>query len=101
MDNVAIWAVTDRNGLFTETAKKKGISNTAIVEKDFWVCWTLQKIFSIASLPGPLFKGGTSLSKVYGIIQRFSEDVDIVLDRHTLGFAGAEDPSNVEGTQQA
>jgi hypothetical protein len=43
----------------------------AIVEKDFWVCWPLGQIFTSRPLPGPLFKGGTSLSRVYGIIARF------------------------------
>jgi hypothetical protein len=77
-----------------------GVGSPAIVEKDFWVCWTLRQIFTADWLPGPLFKGGTSLSKVYGIIARFSEDVDIVLDRHALGFEGDKDPINISGTNQ-
>ncbi len=77
-----------------------GVGSAAIIEKDFWVCWTLGQIFTAEVLPRPLFKGGTSLSKVYGIIARFSEDVDIVLDRHTLGFEGDNDPINITGTNQ-
>lgn len=51
-----------------------------IMEKDIWVCWALQALFSMPD-PHPMaFKGGTSLSKVYGVIDRFSEDVDITLD---------------------
>ena len=51
-----------------------------ILEKDVWVCWVLQTLFSMPD-PHPMaFKGGTSLSKVYRIIDRFSEDVDITLD---------------------
>ena len=51
-----------------------------ILEKDIWVCWVLQALFSMPD-PHPMaFKGGTSLSKVYGIIDRFSEDVDVTLD---------------------
>jgi Nucleotidyl transferase AbiEii toxin, Type IV TA system len=46
------------------------------------------------------FKGGTSLSKVYKIIERFSEDVDIVLDRHALGFTGDQDLPNIAGTNK-
>lgn len=76
------------------------VGSPAIVEKDFWVCWTLGQIFTAESLTGPLFKGGTSLSKVYGIIERFSEDVDIVLDRHALGFEGESDPINIAGTNR-
>ena len=51
-----------------------------ILEKDIWVCWVLHALFSMPD-PHPMaFKGGTSLSKVYGIIDRFSEDVDVTLD---------------------
>jgi hypothetical protein len=64
------------------------------------VCWALQRIFSSNTLPGPLFKGGTSLSKVYKVIERFSEDVDIVLDRHALEFIGVQDPANIAGTNR-
>jgi len=51
-----------------------------VVEKDLWVCWALQQLFS---MPNPLqmaFKGGTSLSKVFNVIFRFSEDIDITID---------------------
>ena len=51
-----------------------------ILEKDIWLCWVLQVIFSIPDSHPMAFKGGTSLSKVYGVIDRFSEDVDITLD---------------------
>jgi hypothetical protein len=77
-----------------------GVGSPAIVEKDFWLCWTLGQIFTADSLPAPLFKGGASPSKIYGIIARFSEDVDIVLDQHTLGFEGDDDPINITGTKQ-
>ena len=51
-----------------------------ILEKDIWVCWVLQALFSMPD-PHPMaFKGGTSLSKVYRVIDRFSEDVDVTLD---------------------
>jgi hypothetical protein len=99
MDRFALLPAAERALIFRETAARLPVGSATIVEKDFWVCWTLQKIFSIANLPGTLFKGGTSLSKVYGIIERFSEDVDIVLDRHALGFAGA--PFQCRGNQQA
>jgi hypothetical protein len=60
------------------------------LEKDVWVCWVLQALFT---MPGRLpiaFKGGTSLSKVFGAIARFSEDVDITLDYR--GLDGSFDP---------
>ncbi len=59
----------------------------AVVEKDFWVCFVLAKLFSDAYLKDRIvFKGGTSLSKVHGIIERFSEDIDLVLDWRVLGY---------------
>lgn len=53
----------------------------SILEKDIWICWILQELFTF---PTPMaFKGGTSLSKAYRLISRFSEDVDITIDyRH-------------------
>ncbi len=57
------------------------MGTVAVVEKDFWVCWTLKRLFEHPELSKQLiFKGGTSLSKVYGLIDRFSEDVDLILD---------------------
>jgi hypothetical protein len=77
----------DRRGAaFTQAALDKG-SEAAIVEKDFWVCWILGLIFSDQELePQFVFKGGTSLSKVYGVIERFSEDVDLGIHPAFLGF---------------
>jgi hypothetical protein len=81
-----------RAQLFAETAARKGIAD-AIVEKDFWVCWMLQQLFSIDTLSGRLlFKGGTSLSKVFHAINRFSEDIDLAVDYAALGFTGDRDP---------
>lgn len=51
-----------------------------VLEKDIWVCWTLQTLFSMPNAHPMAFKGGTSLSKVYNVIYRFSEDVDVTLD---------------------
>lgn len=80
MDKVAALPAAQREELFSETAARKGMT-PAIVEKDFWVCWTLSKLFSHADLSRLLmFKGGTSLSKVFNLIERFSEDIDLILD---------------------
>lgn len=62
----------------------------AILEKDIWICWVLNHLFSIPNHLPMAFKGGTSLSKVFNIINRFSEDVDITIDYR--GFALKEDP---------
>ncbi len=64
-----------------------------IIEKDFWVCWALKQLFSLPTIGRHFtFKGGTTLSKVFGVIQRFSEDVDIAVDWVPLGFVGDRDP---------
>lgn len=65
-----------------------------IVEKDFWVCVTLKFLFQKSRFGKSLvFKGGTSLSKAYGLIERFSEDIDLVLDWNLIGFGdGRRDP---------
>lgn len=76
----------ERRDLFLGAATRLG---TAVqnVEKDFWVCWTLDVLFNGLPAGGPrlLFKGGTSLSKAFGLISRFSEDIDITVFREDLG----------------
>jgi hypothetical protein len=63
------------------------------IEKDFWVCLTLRELFSLTeSGPHLTFKGGTSLSKCWALIERFSEDIDVVIDRAFLGFGGGQAP---------
>lgn len=61
-----------------------------VLEKDVWVCWVLQALFTMPDRLPMAFKGGTSLSKVFGAIARFSEDVDITLDYR--GLDGSFDP---------
>ena len=80
MEKTAQLTDSERKELFSETANIKNIS-PAIIEKDFWVCWTLKRIFEHQTLSKLLmFKGGTSLSKVFHLIERFSEDIDMILD---------------------
>ena len=80
MDRIANLPEEKRRELFTETAREMDII-PAIIEKDFWVVWTLDKIFTDERLNKILmFKGGTSLSKVFDLIGRFSEDIDLILD---------------------
>lgn len=77
----------ERRDLFLGAAARLG---TAVqhVEKDFWVCWTLDALFNGLPKASPrlLFKGGTSLSKAFGLISRFSEDIDITVFRGDLGY---------------
>lgn len=80
MDKVAHLSQQERSDLFAETANAMR-TTPAIVEKDFWVVWVLSRVFANAELARILkFKGGTSLSKVFGLIGRFSEDIDLILD---------------------
>ena len=72
------------------------------VEKDFWVCWTLDKLFRLPEWGNYLtFKGGTSLSKCWKLIERFSEDIDIVISRSALGFGGDNAPEKAPSKKQA
>ena len=93
MDKIAKASATDRANFFEDVHGKRPEIEAAIVEKDFWVCWTLRRVFEILQFrPHLIFKGGTSLSKVYHAIERFSEDVDLSLSRRDLGFADDRDP---------
>ncbi len=80
----------DRLDLFLATANRLG-APVGNIEKDFWVCWTLNALYHErpAAAPRLLFKGGTSLSKAYGLIQRFSEDIDITVFRDDLDEAAS------------
>ena len=81
MNRIAALPASQRNELFSLTAERRGLGSIAVVEKDFWVCWTLKRLFEHPELSKQfIFKGGTSLAKVFGLIQRFSEDIDLVLD---------------------
>ena len=80
MNKVAALPEPARRDLFSETAAKMKMT-PVIAEKDFWVVWVLDKIFSDPDLKENLmFKGGTSLSKIYDLIKRFSEDIDLILN---------------------
>jgi hypothetical protein len=93
MDDVARRSAEERRDLFTEAAAQWGNIAPEVMEKDFWVCWTLKHIFDLGPPPAHLvFKGGTSLSKVFGVIERFSEDIDLSLSREDLGFIGDRNP---------
>ncbi len=89
MDTVARLPASERSALFSEAAAQRR-TTPAVIEKDFWVTWVLHRLFLHPELRHLLmFKGGTSLSKVYGLIERFSEDIDLILDWRPLSD---EDP---------
>ena len=71
---------------FNTSAQKLRIHSISI-EKDEWVTAVIRALFSLPYAEHLLFKGGTSLSKCWHIIERFSEDVDIAINRELLGFS--------------
>lgn len=90
-----------RSLIFAEAETETGI-NFEIVEKDYWVVWTLERLFSIPELkPHLTFKGGTSLSKVYRVIERFSEDVDVSIEKDFLGFSKEKSPESAPSKKKA
>jgi len=103
VNKVARMPARERAELFAETAERKALAE-AIIEKDFWVCWVLKQLFSIDAFNGRLlFKGGTSLSKIFHTINRFSEDIDLAVDYAALGFTGSRDPrqENISKSKRA
>ena len=88
----------DRRDVFTAASRRLDTAPD-YVEKDFWVCLVLDLLFNALPEGHPklLFKGGTSLSKAFGLIRRFSEDVDLVVHRGALGFTGDRDPTTADG----
>lgn len=92
--------IDERRVMLQQVANHKGISLNA-VEKDWWVTMTLKALFNTSFAPYLLFKGGTSLSKGWNIINRFSEDIDISLGRdwffqQGLAYAACENKSQRE-----
>ncbi len=92
MDNFLLLKEGDRQVYFKVVADKLDVM-PQLIEKDFWVCWILKILFSLPFVGSHLtFKGGTSLSKCYSVIKRFSEDVDISIERPFLLGPGSIDP---------
>ena len=89
-----------RQMIFNEAAARLNLANVA-VEKDFWVCWMLDQLFRLPTWGRNLtFKGGTSLSKGWKLIERFSEDIDIVINREALGFDETNSPETAPSRKQ-
>lgn len=89
-----------RNLVCTQAGAQLNMAEVA-VEKDFWVCWTLDKLFRLPKWGKHLtFKGGTSLSKGWKLIERFSEDIDIVINRGVIGFDGDNAPEAAPSRKQ-
>lgn len=100
MRSIARESADNLKALFGNASVKSGLS-PAIVEKDFWVCLTLDWLFGDSPWRKQLaFKGGTSLSKAFGLIKRFSEDIDLILDWRLIGYGINEPWMDRSNTQQ-
>lgn len=77
----------DKKDIFEDISNKTGMPAFA-VEKDWWVTETLAIIFEMEVASHLVFKGGTSLSKAWKLIERFSEDIDLAIDRNYFGYEG-------------
>ena len=100
MIKIAALNKSEREELFLNTSEKAGLP-PAIIEKDFWVCYMLDYLFHRCRWKEKfVFKGGTSLSKAYHLIKRFSEDIDLILDWRVLGYAFGEPWETRSNTKQ-
>jgi predicted nucleotidyltransferase component of viral defense system len=100
MDGIVKMSAEERRLVFIQAEERLGLQ-AASIEKDFWVCWTLREVAGLPELGEHLtFKGGTSLSKAWKLIDRFSEDIDLVVDRDTLGFGGDASPERAASNNQ-
>jgi len=89
-----------RLSAFMEVKRSMGLDAFS-VEKDFWVCWTLCELFTLHGIGEHLtFKGGTSLSKAWKLIHRFSEDIDLIVNKDVLGFSGDTAPDKAPSNKQ-
>ena len=79
----------DERRLYIEQAAVRRNISPVVLEKDFWVCWLLGVLFKSEFAGSLVFKGGTSLSKVFGAIERFSEDIDLSLSPAFLNLPEA------------
>ena len=84
---------SDRRLYIEEAAARRSVS-AVIIEKDFWVSWMLAVLFRSDLSGGLVFKGGTSLSKVFSAIDRFSEDIDLSLVPAFVGIDAPDDDAS-------
>ena len=83
------WMFSDeqKSMFVAQTSERVGLPPQA-VEKDWWVTMTLKALFESSCRDFITFKGGTSLSKGWHVIERFSEDIDIAIDKSFWEIAG-------------
>jgi hypothetical protein len=86
----------DERRLYVEQAAVRRNVSPVMLEKDFWVCWVLAVLFESTFAEALVFKGGTSLSKVFGVINRFSEDIDLSVAPDVLGMSEGDPASRAQ-----
>jgi len=100
MDKFVLLKPKDKRAYFEVAASNLNIM-PQLVEKDFWVCWILKTLFLLPDVGTHLtFKGGTSLSKCYNVIKRFSEDIDISIERPFLSKTHAIEPDKANSNKE-
>lgn len=101
--NLIMWVKLNKDQRLTmlkQTANERGLP-AFVIEKDWWVCIILKAIFQSKYADSIIFKGGTSLSKAYQLIDRFSEDIDLIIDRHLLGFDELKSNTQIKKLRKA
>jgi len=95
-------SVEERTLYFRQASERMTVPlPPAVIEKDFWVCWTLRLLNELPELKGNItFKGGTSLFKAWAMIERFSEDIDIAINRKVFGQNPPNGPEDAESNTQ-
>ena len=100
MDKFIELSDEDKRAYFEVSAAELNVM-PQLIEKDFWVCWILKTLFSLPESGGHLtFKGGTSLSKCYDVIRRFSEDVDVSIERTSLSSEASIEPDKDKSNKE-
>lgn len=92
-------SIEEKKSIITQVSEESGLPFIAI-EKDWWVCQCLNALFSSSIRDFLVFKGGTSLSKSWGLIERFSEDIDISIDRRYFNFEGEISKSQIRSLRR-
>ncbi|MGH7593813.1 MAG: nucleotidyl transferase AbiEii/AbiGii toxin family protein [Gemmatimonadales bacterium] len=100
MDRFLALTLAARTRAFEQAGIERGLSPTSVA-KDFWVCLALRQLFALPEFgPHLTFKGGTSLSKAWGLIDRFSEDVDLTIDHAVLGIDAGKEPETANSGKE-
>ncbi len=100
---IEIWnaiKTEDKKAIYLEAGEREGLPSGAI-EKDWWVTLALSVVFTTEFAEHLVFKGGTSLSMAWNLISRFSEDIDLAVDRTFLGFQGELSKTQVKKLRKA